>query len=76
VSGLNHQFAKLTNGKLFRGFESPPHRQKEVSSLPKQINRCSATVYLFYKAKQSRSYRCFKILSSTYATKRKIDLFP
>jgi hypothetical protein len=28
VSGLNHQFAKLTNGKLFRGFESPPHRQK------------------------------------------------
>jgi hypothetical protein len=31
----------------------PPHRQKEVSSLPKQINRCSATVYLFYRVLQS-----------------------
>jgi len=33
-------------------FSNPPSPQKEVSSLPKQINRCSATVYLFYKAKQ------------------------
>ena len=28
VSGLNHQFAKLTYGKLYRGFESLPHRRK------------------------------------------------
>ena len=27
VSGLNHQFAKLTYGQPYRGFESPPHRQ-------------------------------------------------
>ena len=26
VSGLNHQFAKLTYGQPYRGFESPPHR--------------------------------------------------
>ncbi len=26
VSGLNHQFAKLTYGKLYRGFESLFHR--------------------------------------------------
>ena len=28
VSGLNHQFAKLTYGILYRGFESPSHRRK------------------------------------------------
>ena len=30
VRGWNHQFAKLTYGKPYRGFESRPHRKRKI----------------------------------------------
>ena len=35
VSGLNQQFAKLSYGKLYRGFESPSLRQVKLKNKEK-----------------------------------------
>ena len=34
VSGLNQQFAKLSYGFPYRGFESPSHRRRDLALMP------------------------------------------